>query len=251
MAGKVPLIETKEVSLKFSNHNVALDNINFKIFDGDFILLTGENGSGKTQLAKLLKGLIKPSAGKIFIKGDRLKKKSKSTLTVGLIFQNSATQIIGMTVKEDVSFGPENLGLVSDNLNDCIMSALKEVSLLDRVNDSPYQLSGGQQKRLSIAGVLAMNPKLIILDEPFNGLDYPSVQKVLLILKRLHRLGHTIVLVTHDLEKCLALGNRLVLMRKGALIYDGNIAESLPILESNGVRNPMKFHENLEEISWL
>jgi len=170
---------------------------------------------------------------------------------IGLIFQNSDSQIVGQTVEEDVSFGPENLRLPQAEVDRIVKEALEITGLSAFSMQNPHVLSGGQKRKLTVAGVLAMKPEIIIFDEPFAGLDYPGVVAVLTQIVSLHQAGHTIILVTHELEKTLAHADRLVIMHKGRLVEDGNPEEVIIRSESYGVRMPLRNGEEVGSLTWL
>jgi biotin transport system ATP-binding protein len=170
---------------------------------------------------------------------------------VGMMFQDADSQIVGETVYGDVAFGPENLRLNHDQIRERVALALDVVSLKDFAKQRPNLLSGGEKRRLAIAGILAMKPKVIAFDEPFASLDYPGVKQVLKQIVALYQSGHTILVITHDLEKVLAHADRLIIMQKGTIVRDGDPAEIVGDLETFGVRAPHISHLGMEALSWL
>ena len=168
-----------------------------------------------------------------------------------MVFQDADSQIVGETVREDVAFGPGNLGLDAAVVDRRTDLALEKVGLSHKADVSPHLLSGGEKRRLAIAGVLAMEPRVIVFDEPFASLDYPGIRQVLQHILDLHQSGHTIVVTTHDLEKIIAHADRLVLMQNGKIIRDGNPQEISSYLEDYGVRQPCAYRMGKEAESWL
>ena len=168
-----------------------------------------------------------------------------------MIFQDADSQIVGETVGEDVAFGPENLGWAAEKIHLAVNHALEWVGLGHLADQSPHLLSGGERRRLAIAGVLAMQPQVVVLDEPFANLDYPGVCQTLRQIVRMHAAGHTIVVSAHDLEQVIAHARRLVVMNRGLVVADGMPAEVLPTVEQFGIRLPcaLRFGRPLE--SWL
>jgi len=158
---------------------------------------------------------------------------------------------VGQTVAEDVAFGPENLNLSRKEVDDRVKESLEAVGLSAFANQQPHTLSGGQKRKLAVAGVLAMKPKIIIFDEPFTGLDYPGVLQVLKQIVDLHKNGHTIILVTHELEKTLAHANRLIIMEKGHVVRDGKPSQLINEVELYGIRRPYGESRRVETMTWL
>lgn len=246
------ILETKQLTHLFSDGTMGITDINLKIYAGDFLILAGANGSGKTVLTRHLNGLLKPTKGEVLFNGTPVGKNLMETRqNVGLIFQDSDSQFVGQTVKEEVAFGPENLNLPREKVEKVVTDALVGVGLEAFITQRPHTLSGGQKRKLAVAGVLAMNPSVIIFDEPFTGLDYPGVKQVLKQLVTLHQSGHTIIVVTHELEKVLAHSNRLVVMSQGTLVLDGKPALIIDEIEKYGVRMPLKEKEGIETLTWL
>jgi biotin transport system ATP-binding protein len=199
-----------------------------------------------------LNGLLRPTKGKVFLDGESIAKDINSARKkIGLIFQDSDSQIVGQTVAEDVAFGPENLNLPKTQVEEIVKGTLEIVGLYDVFSQSPHTLSGGQKRKLTIAGVLAMKPEIIIFDEPFTGLDYLGVVQILTQLVELHRAGHTIIVVTHELEKVLAHADRLVIIHEGKLVENDKPEDIIFHAENYGVRMPIKPGEELSSATWL
>ncbi|MEA4963220.1 energy-coupling factor transporter ATPase [Lutispora sp.] len=206
--------------------HIALDNVSFTIEDGDFIGLIGHTGSGKSTLIQHLNGLLKPTSGKIYIDDIDINSKEASLKVirqkVGLVFQYPEHQLFEETVYKDVAFGPINLKLSEDEVQERVKASLSLVGLkYDEVKDkSPFDLSGGQKRRVAIAGVLAMRPKVLILDEPTAGLDPRGRDEILNEIKLLHQKEKiTIILVSHSMEDIAKLVDKILVMNKGKIQF--------------------------------
>ena len=246
------IIEVRNLTHIFKDGSVGIKNIDLNIYNGDFIVLTGANGSGKTVLSRHLNGLIKPSTGSVLFRGGDVRKNPiNARKNIGLIFQDSNSQFINLTVKEDIAFGPKNLGKNPDEIDVIVKNALKSVDLTSYANKNPYALSGGQKRKLAVAGVLALGPQLIIFDEPFTGLDYSGVNQILELLLKLKKEKFTVLVITHELEKVLAYASRLIVMHQGEVVKDCKPVGNLDFLEEYNVRNPLKNGTRLEDLTWL
>lgn len=229
------------------NEKKALDDINIKIEDGEYIGLVGHTGSGKSTLVQHLNGLIKPTCGGIYVDGEDIGEKGydKKTLRgkVGLVFQYPEHQLFEEDVFTDVCFGPKNLGLTSQEIQLRAYEALKAVGLKDEsFYVSPFDLSGGEKRRVAIAGVLAMKPSVLILDEPTAGLDPKGREQILTLIDELHtNMGLTIILVSHSMDDMAEHAKRLIVMHKGKVAMDGPTREVFSHkeeLESMGLAVP-------------
>lgn len=209
----------------------ALHDINIKIEDGEFIGLIGHTGSGKSTLIQHLNGLLKPTSGSIYYNGEDIHDKDyslkKLRSKVGLVFQYPEHQLFESTVIEDVRFGPKNIGMEPLKVDMNAYKALEQVGVGEELLDvSPLELSGGQKRRVAIAGVLAMDPDVMILDEPTAGLDPEGRDEILELVKNLHRERNiTIILVSHSMEDVARYAGRLIVMNQGTVQYDGSPAE--------------------------
>lgn len=247
-----PIIEIENLTHVFSDGKTGLSNINISIQRGSFVVIAGCNGSGKTTLLRHLNGLLLPTEGEVRIEGIPVAEDLRSARQrVGMVFQDTDSQIVGETVYEDVAFGPENLCLDRNEIKRRVISALNSVGLADRLEDRPHLLSGGQKRRLTIAGILAMEPSILVFDEPFSNLDYPGIVKVLHHVVALHKIGHTILLTTHDLEKVIVHADRLVVMEEGRVQRDNRPEQLYKDLEKFGVREPCASRLGAELQSWL
>jgi biotin transport system ATP-binding protein len=222
-------------------------------------MIAGSNGSGKTLLMRIIAGLMEPDRGDVFFHGLSLYEKKKARQTnkrlrreLGLVLQDADAQIVGETVMEDAVFGPENLGVSASDVKAAAEKALYDMGLIGKKDNSPRQLSGGEKRRLAIAGVVAMGCNTVIMDEPFANLDWPGVVQTLGIIRQLKNSGKTLIILTHELEKALALADRLIILHKGIIRADSSAAQVLDALDPAwGVRDPRKHYASIEDCSWL
>ena len=246
------MIRVEGLHYRYPDGTVVLKGIDFTIHDGEFLLICGPNGSGKTTFIRHLNGLLKPSRGNVLLDGRDAPKVGRNlTLQVGMVFQDADSQILQETVWEDVCFGPENLGLSAEEVRERASLALRTLCI-EHLRDKPcHLLSGGEKRRVAIAGVLAMEPEILIFDEPFANLDYPGVCQVLRQIVMLHRKGHTVVMTTHDVEKVIAHVDRIAVLHEGELKVAGAPEEVIPRLSSYNVRPPCYSMLGEDPISWL
>ncbi|MDR2484423.1 MAG: energy-coupling factor ABC transporter ATP-binding protein [Treponema sp.] len=247
------LFSIRDISKVFPNGNHALSRINLAVFKGECLLIAGSNGSGKTLLMRMLTGLADPSDGEIRFQGLPLHKAiNLLRRSVGLVFQDADAQIVGETLGEDIAFGPKNLGLSKDAVETQVHAALAATGLEAKEDMSPRRLSGGEKRRLAVAGILAMGCDTVIMDEPFANLDWPGVIQVLGIIRQLKTQGKTLIILTHELEKVLAFADRLVILHQGLIRDEGNPSAVLDRLDpSYGVRDPRKTYASVEDCTWL
>lgn len=211
---------------------VALDDVSFSIDKCEFVGIIGHTGSGKSSLVQHLNGLLKPSSGTIMIDGQDLNAEGTDRRSIrqkiGLVFQYPEYQLFDETVAKDISFGPKNQGLSEDEIDQRVRYAMSCVKLdYDKYADrSPFELSGGQMRRVAIAGVIAMKPEVLILDEPTAGLDPRGRDNILTMLEELHEKEHvTIIMVSHSMDDMARLATRLLVLSKGRIIADGTPGE--------------------------
>jgi len=236
----------------------ALHDININIFEGQCLMIAGSNGSGKTLLMRIISGLLEPSSGDVLFRGQSLyggrQRTAEKALRgeLGLVFQDADAQIVGETVIEDAAFGPENLGLSSAEAEARADKALAAMGLAEKRDNAPRLLSGGEKRRLAVAGVLAMGCSTIIMDEPFANLDWPGVVQTLKLIRSLKNEGKTLIILTHELEKSLALADRLVILHQGVIRHDGDPAVVLDELDPGwGVRDPRHNYTAVKDCLWL
>ena len=243
-----PIIRTENLTFRYTTEEgvapTVLDGVSLSIQPGEFVAVLGHNGSGKSTLAKHLNAILLPTAGKVYVDGmdtcdeDRLLDIRRR---VGMVFQNPDNQIVASVVEEDVAFGPENLGVPSAEIRERVDSALAAVGMTNYARHAPHLLSGGQKQRVAIAGVLAMRPECIVLDEPTAMLDPVGRKEVLDTVRRLNReQGITVVLITHHMDEA-AQADRLIVMHDGHIMADGKpeqVFQNVDGLRSLGLEVP-------------
>lgn len=226
------IIDIKDVSYEYrsydgENHK-AVDNVSLEIEEGEFLVILGHNGSGKSTLAKTLNGLLIPSEGDVIIQD--MNTKSEESIwdirqRIGMVFQNPDNQIVATIVEEDVAFGPENQGIASDEIRRLVDRSLEIVEMSEYKKHAPHLLSGGQKQRVAIAGILAMNPDCIVLDEPTSMLDPSGREEVMSTIKKLNEEeGKTIILITHYMDEAVE-ADRIAVMSAGQIIAQGSPRE--------------------------
>lgn len=225
----------------------ALNNVNLTIESGEFVGMIGHTGSGKSTLIQQINGLLTPTSGQVYIDGQGIfntdVKMKEIRQKVGLVFQYPEHQLFEMTIYKDVAFGPSNMGLSEEEIDRRVRWALDIVGIEeDKYEDSPFDLSGGQKRRVAIAGVLAMEPKVLILDEPTAGLDPRGRDEILSEVTNLHeKLGITVILVSHSMEDIARYVDRVVVMDRGEIRHDGPVREvfrQVASLEAMGLAVP-------------
>lgn len=205
----------------------AVNHVSLEIERGSFTAIIGQNGSGKSTLAKNINALLLPSGGAVYVKGFNTADETKLweiRQTAGMVFQNPDNQLVSSIVEDDVAFGPENLGVEPGEIRKRVDDSLYSVNMYEERKKAPHLLSGGQKQRIAIAGVIAMRPECIILDEPTAMLDPHGRYEVMEIIEKLHREGITILLITHFMDEA-ARADRVVIMDEGKVILDGTPAE--------------------------
>ncbi|MBO4905295.1 MAG: energy-coupling factor transporter ATPase [Lachnospiraceae bacterium] len=223
----------------------AIDDVDLDIHQGDFIAILGANGSGKSTLAKHLNSLLHPTEGTVFVDGNDTKDEEKIwdiRKTVGMVFQNPENQMIGTIVEEDVAFAPENLGIAPREIRERVKESLQTVEMYDHRKSSPSKLSGGQKQRVAIAGVLAMHPKCIVLDEPTAMLDPIGRAEVIRAIRALNDVENiTMILITHNMEEAV-YADKIYVMNNGHIVMDGTpreIFSRVEELEENRLTIPV------------
>ena len=242
------MIEVKNVTYIYNQgsdeEKTALKNISLTINDGEFVALVGHNGSGKSTLARLFNGLLEPAEGKISVDGlDTSDKKQLFEIRkrVGVVFQNPDNQMVASIIEDDVAFGPENLGLKPEEINERVDWALECVGMKEHRKGTPFRLSGGQKQRIAIAGVLAIKPKIMVLDESTAMLDPLGREEVMKVVTRLNtEEGMAVVMITHFMEEA-ALADRIIVLRNGTVAGEGKqeIFRNRELIESAGLELPL------------
>ncbi len=226
------IISVNELSFAYhqaenENPQLVLDDVSFEIEKGSFTTIIGKNGSGKSTAAKNINALLLPTKGSVYVKGYDTKDESHIwdiRQTAGMVFQNPDNQIVSSIVKDDVAFGPENIGIDPEEIRKRVDEALRSVNMGKFRNKAPHMLSGGQKQRIAIAGVVAMKPECIIFDEPTAMLDPKGRKEVMSIIKKLHKEGITILLITHFMQEA-AMADRVIIMDEGKVKLDGSPQE--------------------------
>jgi cobalt/nickel transport system ATP-binding protein len=223
------VVETKNISYNYPDGTEALKNVNFKAEEGKIVALLGPNGAGKSTLFLHFNGILKPNSGTITIDGVNVAYDKKDLLRirqkVGIVFQNPDDQLFAPTVMEDVAFGPMNMGLSLEKVEERVKEALNRVNMDGVENKPPHHLSGGEKKKVAIAGILAMKPKIMVLDEPTSGLDPKGASQIMGILYELNREGMTIIISTHDVDMVPLYASNVYIISEGKIIKEGNPRE--------------------------
>lgn len=224
------IIKTENMSFTYPDGTSALNNINLEIFEGEKAAIIGSNGAGKSTLFSHFNGILRPTSGLIKIDGKPASYKKDDLMRirqkVGMVFQNPDDQLFSPTVEEDVAFGPMNLGLLDDEVEKRVEESLSAVGMLEEREKPPHHLSGGQKKRVAIAGILAMQPEIMVLDEPTTGLDPKGVEQVIDILYKLNREQNmSIIISSHDVEMVTEFANKIFVLHDGKIIQQGTPAD--------------------------
>ena len=241
------LIKTENLCYKYVDEeveNLILDNVNLEIKKGEFVCVLGHNGSGKSTFAKHLNAIFLPSGGTVYVNGINTKDEEKLfdvRKDVGMVFQNPDNQLVATIVEDDVAFALENLGIEPEEIRKRVDEALKSVGLYEFKNDAPHKLSGGQKQRVAIAGVIALRPDYIVLDEPTAMLDPNGRKEVMDTLMKLNKeYGITIILITHYMEEA-TMADRVVVIDNGVVLLDDtprDIFKNVELIKSIGLDVP-------------
>ena len=219
------MLEARNITFSYDDGTEALNNVNLKVDKGDIVALLGKNGAGKSTLFLHFNGILRPDKGEILIDEEKLKYDKKSLIKfrqkVGLVFQNPDDQIFAPSVEEDVAFGPLNLKLPMEEVQKRVHEALERVGMVGFEKKAPHHLSGGQKKRVAIAGILAMKPEIMVFDEPTAGLDPKGASKIINLLKELNEQGITIIISTHDVDLVPQYANKVYVLHEGEIIGEG------------------------------
>jgi energy-coupling factor transport system ATP-binding protein len=222
-----PIIALENVSFSYKineTHEVSvLKDVSFSIFPGEYVAIIGHNGSGKSTLSKHLNGLLTPGSGGVWVRGHNTKDASRKLdirKAVGMVFQHPDNQIVATIVEEDVAFGLENIGVPREEMKQRIDEALEVVKMSEFRKRPPHHLSGGQKQRVAIAGVLAMQPECIVFDEATSMLDTFGRNEVLQVMRKMNRMGMTIITVTHRMSEA-AEADRIIVVEDGKIVMDG------------------------------
>ena len=227
-----------------SGNKKALDDVSLEIHEGECVVVGGENGSGKSVLMQIIAGLME---------GDKTSGEATVAVEgcVGLVFQEAETQILGETPAEDIAFGPKNLGWKKEEVQAAVQEALEKTGLTEKADFPARFLSGGEKRRLAVACMLAMKLPTIILDEPYANLDFGGVKQVNKLIRQLKAEDKTVIILTHEIEKCLGLADRFVVLFRGKKVFDGTPGMGLRHnLEAWNIRNPLVSYGKVEDLIW-
>ena len=243
------MLKANNISYSYDDGTQALKNVNLEVKKGEIVALLGKNGAGKSTLFLHFNGIIKPEDGEIIIDGETLKYDKKSLVKfrqkVGIVFQNPDDQLFAPTVEEDVAFGPLNLGLSQEETEKRVTDALKKVGMEGFERKAPHHLSGGQKKRVAIAGILAMQPEVMVLDEPTSGLDPKGASDILKLLYELNEEGMTIIISTHDVDLVPIYSSKVYVISSGEIIKSGTpkeVFEDVELVRKANLRLPRVAH---------
>lgn len=240
----------ENVSYRYSDGTLALDNVSTNFVKGERTALLGTNGSGKTTLLLHLNGILEPTSGRVYFEDSRLEYTSKSLLPlrrrVGYVFQDPNDQLFAPTVKQDVAFGPLNMDLPTDEVKDAVREALEIVGMSEYTDKPPHFLSLGQKKRVALAGVLAMHPEVLVMDEPTSNLDPRAASEIMHLLFQLNQeYGLTLILATHDVDMVPLFANKLCILSRGKIVVEGSpkeIFSDTELIRSVDLRSPRITH---------
>lgn len=239
---KIFAVKISSLSYAYPDATQAISNISLSIPRGEKVALLGANGSGKSTLLQHLNGLILPQHGSIEVLEHQLNKENLKQIRkiVGVVFDNPDDQLFSTSVYEDIAFGPRNLGYSQGRVDECVQHAMKAVLVEDLQTRPPNALSLGQQKKVAIAGVLAMTPEIIVLDEPFSGLDPHFTEQFLSILEELHNSGRTLIVSTHDVDLVYEWADQCIILKDGKVLAQGkpSILENSDLMKLAKLRVP-------------
>lgn len=235
------LIRVEDVSFEYSGGVRALDHVNFEIYEGERIALLGNNGAGKSTVALNLGGLLKPTEGRVLVRGTdtSLMSVSEIATNVAIVFQNPFSMLFAKTVQDELSFGPKNIGVQPAVISRLIPHVAKQCTVDHLLDKSPFASSFGEKKRICVGSVLTMQPKCVILDEPTSGQDYRSYSEFMGFIRSLSEQGHTLILITHDTDLAVEYTDRTIIMNNGRVVADGatkTILADPKMLEDNAIR---------------
>ena len=236
-------IDVQHVTRAFvtaEGRRLALDDVSLSVAEGECVVIGGENGSGKSLLMAIIAGLERPDSGDV-----------SCAARVGLVFQEADTQILGETPREDIAFGPKNQKKPKSEIAAAVERALRQTGLQAKADYPARFLSGGEKRRLAVACMLAMDLPAIIFDEPYANLDYGGVRQVNRLLRRLREEGRTVLILTHELEKCLGMADRLIVLFRGRKVFDGSPEDGLrQNLARWNIRNPLAAYSSVKDLIW-
>jgi energy-coupling factor transport system ATP-binding protein len=238
------VLSTENLFYKYpTRSDFALLDVNLQINKGEFVAIIGQNGSGKTTLVKHFNGLLKPTRGKVIVEERETTDTPTSELarSVGYVFQNPDHQIFADSVKDEVVFGPRNLGYEEDRIEETYQRVIREMDLEGMDEEMPFQLSRGQRQRLAVASVLAMEPTILMVDEPTTGQDWKESMALMMLVKQLNDRGHTCIVTTHCMNLVSLFAKRVIVMREAQIFMDGTTQEvfaEVDKIKTAGIKPP-------------
>lgn len=244
------MLELESVSVVYDPHTKfkkeALSSVSLKIQEGEKIAIVGRIGSGKSTLIEVLSGLLKPTTGDVIIDGLNIVKEKVSrkeiVKRISVVFQYPEDQFFAETVFDEVAYGARNIGIEENNIREAVLNALLEVGLDESyLGKSPFELSGGEKRRIAIASVIVMNPKYLILDEPTSNLDFGGKYSIVSYIQNRIAKGRTLIFVTHDMDEALMLSERIIAIKDGRIVFDGDTSfffENSELIENIGLDLP-------------
>ncbi|RBW67874.1 energy-coupling factor ABC transporter ATP-binding protein [Bacillus taeanensis] len=255
---KSPILSFEHLSYKYADGTVALKDINLSINHGKKIALIGNNGAGKSTMFLLLNGIIKPTKGTVLYKGKMLSYTRKEIRElrqqVGIVFQNPDSQLFSSSVYEDIKFGPKNLGLSPEKVKQTVEDAMKLTETESLKDKPPHFLSIGQKKRVAIAGIIAMNPEIMVLDEPTAGLDPYYSKKIMKLLDSIHHESRTIILSTHNVDFAYEWADEVIVLNNGTILSHGSpveVFQNVKAVRQSHLEQPwvMEVYDQLKELN--
>ena len=222
------ILETRAITYEYRGGITALHDVSVKVPQNGCVALLGSNGAGKSTLMKLFNGIITPKSGQVLVDGELVSKDNLRSVRqkIGMVFQNPDDQIFAPTVREDLAFGPTNLGLPPDVVEERVQQSLELLEISQLADRAPHQLSGGEKKRVAIAGILAMDPAILVLDEPTSGLDPAGIRELILLLRKLVQTkGISLMFSTHHVDLVPDLARYVYVMHAGSIIGEGTVEE--------------------------
>ena len=253
MTTQIKIINLSKTFQTSAGPKKALDNVSLEINEGECVVIGGENGSGKSVLMQIIAGLMDGDNHTVVEPVETTMQFSSVFVTgrVGLVFQEAETQILGETPAEDIAFGPKNLGWKKEDIQAAVRESLEQTGLTEKADFPARFLSGGEKRRLAVACMLAMKLPTIILDEPYANLDFGGVKQVNKLIRQLKAEGKTVIILTHEIEKCLGLADRFVVLFRGKKVFDGTPGMGLRHnLEAWNIRNPLVSYGKVEDLIW-
>ncbi len=243
------MLEAQALTHRFADQTLGLDRLSAVFAFNELLVLTGENGAGKSLLARHLCGLQRPSSGRVLLDGTDIQSiRGGIHSQIGYVFQDAEHQIIGQSVREDLAFGPRQYGMPHAEIENRVQDALEQFDLRPHVDADPQTLSGGELRRLAVAGVVISGARYVVLDEPFSSLDPRGVREVLQAILQLRSQGRGVMVITHELDKVLAHADRLLVLARGSVVAEGLPEEVAGRLPQYGLRRPAG---SIGTMTWL